>query len=644
MNDTQFDNFFNDKLKDQAAPVPAGLWEKVVEGQFDQFIGGKLKDAEAPVPGGLWDKIADAQFDNFIGSTLQDTAAPVPDGLWGKIADTQFDNFIGGKLQDTTAPVPGGLWDKITDGQFDNFVAGKLKDHESPIPAGLWEKVRPEEKDDRFGFIFFRYPAAAVLLLGLLTAGFGGYFYFQSQKKTAAGTTESNTSSRTNGTAENQKNIPAVQQKNEQGVTTQPVDNNANTNPSASDQKNNSVPLENNTKQRTVDHQPNSNHAPSADGNSIVKQGNGANTPSSGNSDVSVTGRIRTAGNRGNASNANRGRLDLKPPANKNDLTTSYDIFKKNIATGITDQSTTVADNNHLDEIPPYQQNLLTAVTIPTGLGNYNSMQNLMMQQLSTSNHTNQFRNVIICPSDRKNHNTDWFLEAYTSPDIAFKSVNNVSASQTYLMKKDSSESMVVSYSAGLRLVKPINNNILLKAGIQYSQVNQKYVYRTENEVKTTTVVTVRTIIRGPGDTVIVKDTSILQTIGFHNNTVYNHYRSFDIPITVGYEFGDEDLKFGINAGVVVNLSSWYQGVILDSSLATVALDKSGNSVYKTNIGMGLYGSFSVVKRLSDDMHVFVEPYFRYNLSNMTTAQSKYNQKFSLGGLSIGLRLNLNRK
>lgn len=183
-----------------------------------------------------------------------------------------------------------------------------------------------------------------------------------------------------------------------------------------------------------------------------------------------------------------------------------------------------------------------------------------------------------------------------------------------------------------------------MKLGVQYSQINQKYTYRTENEVKTITVVTVRTIIRAPGDTVIAHDTSTIQQIGFKNNTVSNRFRTIDVPLTVGYQFGNEDLKIGINAGVVLNLTSWYQGVMLDSSLATVPIDKTGNGNYKTNIGLGLYGGISIVKKLSDDMHLFAEPYFRYNLSNMTSSQSKYAQKFNVGGIAVGLRINLNRK
>ncbi len=652
MNDTQFDDYFNDKLKDFAAPVPAGLWDKVAEGQLDQFIGSSLRDAEAPVPAGLWDKISDAQFDNFIGDQLYGQTVPVSAGLWDKISDGQFDNFVGGQLQDHqapvpadmwdrvsdgqfdsfigeklydhTAPVPAGLWDNINDAQFDQFVAGQFKDHESPVPAGLWEKVKPEEDNDRVGFIWFRYPAVAAILIGVMLAlgTWAGYRFYQSQKKNEAEQTIVNPSNK-KGNAEGSTSTEST-------VTPE--------------QNQQSVPV---TPSTTVD--ATTKQAPAERSTTTVPATTDAgNTPDAkkvfeSSSEVSVSGTakkksLRINGNL-NVSPKSQSGLNLKPPADKNDLSySSYDIFKNKIAVTHTNDNTIDEDNGI--PVEPYQQNLLTAVTIPSGI---NKNMSMLDRQLSTLNHTSQFRNVIICPSDNKNKNTDLYLEAWGSPDLVFKSVSNVSATPLFLSRKDSSESMQISYSAGLRLVKPLTNNIILKTGIQYSQANEKYVYRTENEVKTTTVVTLRTIIRGPGDTVIVKDTSTLQTIGFKNNTVKNRYRSFDIPVTIGYQFGDDDLKFGINAGVMINLSSWYEGVILDSSLATVTLNKTGNNVYKTNIGIGLYGGVSVIKRLSDDMHIFFEPYFRYGLSNMTTSQSKYNQKFSVGGLAIGLRINLNR-
>ena len=569
----------------------------------------------------------DNEFDNFVNGKLKDHAAPVPAGLWDKLTDAQFDSFISGKLQDHPAPVPADTWEKITDPTaFDGFISGKLKDYTAAIPAGLWEKVRPEEKDDRKGFVLFRNPGMAVALALLLLAGtLGGYLYVTSEKKTDNSSSELN--SQKNAGKTGTSKIPG---------SSAPGYNNANAAASATNDQ--PIPAEQKKKealQATAPpvHTPPADHVTSsltdtkkAPESSFILPGISLNSTRKGSKENNGLPPLKDDAS--NSNHANRNVTD-----NTVNTTNSSTISK------------TDTDDNSFEFIEPYQTNLLNAVTIPSAAKPYNSLFDLTGKQLIAGNHTKQFKNVVICPSDRKNRNTDWHLEVYTSPDLAFRSVTNNSASSSFLLRKDSSESMRIGYTAGIRLVKPISENILLKTGLQYSQINQKYVYRTENEVKTTTVVSVRTIIRGPGDTVIVRDTSILQQIGYKNNTVINRFRSFDIPVTVGYQFGNEDLKFGINAGVIFNVSSWYQGVILDSSLATVPLVKgSPNMVYKSNIGLGLYGGISIVKRLSDDMHVFAEPYFRYNLSNMTTPQSSYNQKFSLGGISVGLRLNLNRQ
>ncbi len=270
------------------------------------------------------------------------------------------------------------------------------------------------------------------------------------------------------------------------------------------------------------------------------------------------------------------------------------------------------------------------------------SLSGLQKDQINSA-YAKKFKNVIVCPPF-KSGNTDWFVEVYAAPELAFKSIENISATPQYLQRKDSSESMRLGYSAGVRLIKPITDNFLVKAGVQYTQINEKFTYRTENEVRTTTVISVRTIIRGPGDTLRITDTSTVQQTGFKNNTIRNRYRSFDIPVTLGYQFGNDNLQFGVNAGVVFNISSWYQGVILDSSMSAVPITKGSTSIYKNNIGLGLYGGFSVLKKLGEDTQLFFEPYFRYNLSGITSEQSSFKQRFSLGGLSIGLRYNLNRK
>lgn len=616
----------------------------MLDNEFDNFVNGKLRDHAAAVPAGLWDKVTDTQFDNFFGDKLKDHNAPVPEGLWDKVTDGQFDSFFGDTFKDREAPVPADLWQRITDKQFDGFVGAKLIDHSAPVPAGLWEKVRPEEKDDRKGFAWLRNPAAAILVgLLLLIGTLGGYFYFSSQDGTNVTTDTTNVPKNNGGATEGQKENAKVPQSGDQpGTATirstdnneiktpnQPASGGAET-PAAATGNDNRA-----TRDAKVENSP-------AERRPASLQNGLASSPElmqkNGKTGLGRAG-IRPGANNSDPFNTNTARkgngIDYQLGDRKKGNAGNNDLLSRN---KITDEE------NSFEFIEPYQSNVLTGVTFPSAPVKPGNSFSYTDKQLTAGNHTSKFKNVIICPSNRRTWNTDLFVEAYGSPDFALRSISAVSASPQYLARKDSSSSMQIGYSAGLRLVKPITENILLKAGIQYTQMNEKFVYRTENEIKTTTVVTVRTIVRAPGDTVIISDTSVVQQIGFKNNTVKNRYRSFDIPVTIGYQFGNEDLKIGINAGVIFNISSWYQGVLLDSSMATVPITKANSTIYKTNIGLGIYAGVSIIKRLSDDMHVFAEPYFRYNLSNMTTPQSSYNQKFSLGGISIGLRFNLNRQ
>ncbi|NCI45816.1 hypothetical protein [Sediminibacterium soli] len=583
----------------------------MIDSQFDDFAKGRLGDHEVPVPDNLWDRITDGRFDQFIGDKLKDANAPVSPGLWDKITDAQFDGFVGSTLAGAEATVPGGLWEKVREGQFDGFVRDSLANATAPVPPGLWEKIMPEEDDDKGGLIWFRN-AARIAAIFLLIAGLaaGSYYWYKTtQKDNPAGGTGNDSTANQPAAAGVLGNTP--KQENTNGT----------------------IP-DNNTVGITGDNHPAAAN-PAANTGRITDN----NPTHAGTRNRRNNAAFTETGINGSVTN-NKGLTAIPQPGRPA-------TDPRGMAGGLTDNPDRTAATSSDNGLPlgfpePYQAlQWSKAATISPSVNR--QLADLHDKKLSIGNHASLFKSIIICPTGRTG-NTDWYLEAYGSPDIALRSFSNNSATRQYVSRKDSSESMRPGFSAGIRIVKPINDNILVKAGLQYSQINQKYVYRTENEIKNITVVTTRTIIRSPGDTVVVRDTSSMQQIGFKNNTVINRFRTLDLPVTVGYQFGNDDLRIGVNAGVILNLSSWYQGVMLDSSLATVPIQKNSNTVYKSNIGLGLYGSVSLVKKLSDDLHVFAEPYFRYNLSNMTTPGAAYNQKFSIGGISLGIRLNLNRQ
>jgi hypothetical protein len=468
----------------------------------------------------------------------------------------------------------------MTDQSFDNFFKEKLKDHSAPVPEGLWEKIRPEKEKKPMGFVLPKHTGKGLIVAAVITGAIG--IALNTGKSKNQSTESLNIPSKPNKTT-NSLLIPIATQKNKNTAIYTNI-------PSDKQVPNSSTKMETFISNRNPDNY--FNRSPILD-------------------------------------------------ANSNQLSNSQPI-------GINHTITTSLENiqSSEDQIASYNSYHPSGNTI--GLSNQSSFQQMGMvnKQLSANAHDKKFKAIIICPTVRgksSTFNTDWAMEVYASPDYAFKSVSNINASAQYLNSKDSSEQMQVGYSAGIRLVKPLNDHFVLKTGLQYSQINQKFVYRNENEIKVTTVITARTIIRSPGDTILVSDTSVLQTIGYSVKNVKNRYRSIDIPLTLGYEFGNDDLRVGINAGVIFNVSSWYQGEMLDTAYQPVSINKASNSLYKTNIGMGLYSSISIQKRISENTHLFFEPYFRYNLKNMTSELSPYTQRFQVGGLAIGLRFNLNR-
>ena len=519
----------------------------------------------------------------------------------------------------------------MTDNQFDNFIRAKLHDHSAPVPAGLWDKVNPAKDDDRKGGFLLPKKFLWVWALLLLTGSSIGYLIF------------SNNSSSQESTISSAQTV----------ATASPLGD-ANNKSSQISESSQSSSIENQqTQEKNLTKEHSNIETTPDEALKTIALGSSDHT----NKTIAEKKSTRTSGTgsfKGEEStlvvndvtikNSNRkispAFIAASPSFIKNDNQESKRSSNSLIESNSTENALSL-DQLSLDYPLTFNSKLEEGNIISLNRLHL-SLSGLHKDQINGA-YAKKFKNVIVCPP-YKTGNTDWFVEVYAAPELAFKSIENISATPQYLQRKDSSESMRLGYSAGIRLIKPITDNFLVKAGLQYTQINEKFTYRTENEVRTTTVISVRTIIRGPGDTLRINDTSTVQQTGFKNNTIKNRYRSFDIPVTLGYQFGNENLQFGVNAGVVFNISSWYQGVILDSSMSAVPITKGSNSIYKNNIGLGLYGGFSVLKRLGEDTQLFFEPYFRYNLSGITNEQASFKQRFSLGGLSIGLRYNLNRR
>ena len=478
----------------------------------------------------------------------------------------------------------------MTDNSFDKFIKDKLGDYPSPVPDGLWERIK-QEKDKKpvaiswwKNYRYFTFVGIAAILLGTT------FFFNNDDAVQSAITKDTQHPSASNNT----------QSKNSTSSLVQPGTTNETTKPSTA------ANSENTTSKTLAESR--STSSPSAPVKSLTR-------PSTLDDDSGPLTRALTSK-----------WASQREASKRNNYQSGFNT--KNI---ITQSPTTGSYNDH--ESKP--------VFIATA-----EMDRSINQQFGSEliKGLKEFKlfGLDNCPSARGPIRNDIYIELYGSPDYARKTINNaVATDAAFLQRKDSTESMRLSYTAGFRLTKAIGENLLLKAGLQYSQINEKFSYRNENERRLTTVITIRTVVRPAGDT-IVRDTSTVEQIGYRVKTTYNRYRSIDLPLLIGYEWGNDNFKAAVSGGVILNIYSWQRGESLDTSYLPVAFNKGNGQTFKRNVGVGLYAGFSLLKKTGDRTELFMEPYFRYNISNMTNNKSMFNQKFQVAGINIGVRYKLN--
>ena len=259
------------------------------------------------------------------------------------------------------------------------------------------------------------------------------------------------------------------------------------------------------------------------------------------------------------------------------------------------------------------------------------------------------FKNLKLpdCPTIEKNAaGNKQYWDVYAGPDKAFEVFKTYTdtGSNNYLQKRKASTKFASAFSAGIRYTKVFDNGVSARAGLNYSQVNEKFLFFNPSELKYVTVITTRVIIRQPGDTVYINDTLQYQQSGTRTKVTYNRYRNIDIPLVLGYEIGNGKIHANINAGVIINIYSWYKGDVLDSLYQPVSITTGkGNSVYqfKNNIGIGFLGGVSFYYKITDRLHLLLEPYFRYNLSPMSNKNLNLQEKYNTAGVRTGVRFDL---
>ncbi len=489
----------------------------------------------------------------------------------------------------------------MSDKLFDDFLKQKLGTYDPGAPMHVWERIKEKKEDERKWFFFLR--RYGIIMLGLLAVTVVGYLSYTSLK---SGIQNSKPSF-----AETAEGI----QSNDQTVNTPQINNEITGKQEAKSENTNLKPFlaETGEGNDAINHQISNIPSLSVNEKNVFNRKNDA---------VSINKKVRFSFlNAGTPKNRKTDRraagfhldnMNLFKNNNGNNYQTSADV-KSNLPV-LNLQLTDI--NWQLTSLPQFTPG---NITLPN--------------------------NKPTCPSVNGPRRNDLYVELYASPDFTMRSFSTPTGLRNYISKRKTVEDNRNGFSAGIRLSKSIGENTLLKVGLNYSQINERLKIVEENAKQITQIITIRTVIRGPGDTLFIRDTSYFEQTGTRYNTTYNRYRFIDIPVMFSYEFGNPDLvAFALNAGSVINITSFYRGKVLDTFLILRPITTApgnGPNHWRSNIGIGIAGGLAVYKRLNERTQIFVEPYFRYNFKPVTQNLNLVNQRYNTTGVQFGFRYNL---
>lgn len=480
----------------------------------------------------------------------------------------------------------------MTDQLFDDFVKGKLEHYDSGAPMHVWERIREKEKDDRKGFFFFRrFLLAGILLLTLTGIG---YFAAKQVKNNETANTATQPSAPSIAASQPTEGSNNHQQNNSVDQSTTPVNNSTTESEKQTENNQQSTLITSTNKNETTVH------------NQLT--GFTANTKTTSSKNKVFTNRLF------NRTSKQKAGKQFKNPASDDDVTLDE-------PTANNQQPQQYKRLDLANAIKKFAAGNLHPASIP-----YNVKQPG-------------------CPTVNGPVRNDLYIEVYGSPDYTLRTFSNTSVYDNYVTERRTVENNRNGFSAGVRIVKNIGEKFLIKGGVNYSQINERLHLINYNEKQLTQVITIRTVIRAPGDTLFIRDTTYFEQTGTRYRTTYNRYRFIDIPVIFSYEFGNpEILSFSVNAGPVFNITSFYKGSVLDTAYSPVQISTSkgnGPNNWRSNIGVGVFASFSIYKPVGNRLQLFAEPYFRYNLRPVTQSSNFVVQRYSVSGMQLGLRYNL---
>jgi hypothetical protein len=588
---------------------------------FDEHLQRRLSDHESPVSNDLFDRLQARR-----GGALS-SDAPLRERLEG------HESFVPTDMFDRLQAQRGG--DLLSDAP----LRKRLEGHESPVSEKVFDAILVERERRKRRVWLWRSAAAiaAMLLIGALL------FQFKI-KNLELNNTELNTPKTIVNSVNTEGSNSELINKNTELNTPKTIVNSANTEGSNSNLINKNSEL----------------NAPKTIVNSANTEGSNSelmNKNSELNTPKTIVNSVNTEGSNSELINKNSELNTAKTIVNSaNTEGSNSKLINKNSELNtpktIVNSANTEGSNSELinknSELNTALENRLTPFNSTIKSLNFLNIITPRILSLAANNRKNPCSDPGNgCPTfglrRRGMGKKAFYVDAFVAPEYAMRSFKkNLQESEKLLAARDSVEKTQYAISTGVRASLVFGNGLALRAGAVYNQMNERARFDSLGLGSITTTYNEVVQPNGKRDTV-----SITRTItdGIYRKIRYNHYRSIDIPLQIGYEMSLKNgWTIGFNGGANLNITAWRKADIVGADLRQLTVSSGinkPNSVFNTRLGVSIIGSVAAYRQLTDGLQLVIEPSIRYGLKPITRVDYALKQQYSTAGLIVGLRLKL---
>jgi hypothetical protein len=207
-----------------------------------------------------------------------------------------------------------------------------------------------------------------------------------------------------------------------------------------------------------------------------------------------------------------------------------------------------------------------------------------------------------------------------------------------YQQARQNSEQRIASYSAAAFAGVRLRNNMVIKTGVVYTNLRDKFTYNDPAKETTKQVRSVK-YFYGSGNR-LADSLVTVETLSTPGGVLVstNNYTYIDIPIIAEINLFQRS-KFGIswNPGIFVNAVFRPSGYIFDEDAKSL-ISLADDDVYKNRVGFSFHNSLSLKYKLSKSLELNLEPSFRFSALNSTTDQAAINEAMRTSALNLSVR------